>query len=160
MKILGIDPGYERLGIAILERNDGEKEKLIFSETFQTDKKIIFIERLFLVVTRIEEIIKIFKPEVLSIEKLFFNTNQKTATNVSEVRGAIIFTALKNKLLVAEYTPLEIKTAITGYGRSDKKQVTYMTSQLIKVDTKIKYDDEWDAIAVALTFFAYNQKNK
>ncbi len=157
MKILSIDPGYERLGIAILEKKEGQKEKYIYSETFKTSAKLDFIERLFLLGQRIEEMIEQYQPDILAIEKLFFNTNQKTATNVSEARGAIIYTALKNKMKVFEYTPLEIKTAIAGYGRADKKQVIFMTKQLLKIDKEIKYDDEYDAIAVGLTFLAYNQ---
>jgi len=158
MKILSIDPGYERLGIAILEKEKkGAKEEYIFSETFKTSSKLDFKERLFLLGRRIEEIIEKYKPEILSIEKLFFNTNQKTATNVAETRGAIIYLAMKNNLKVYEYTPLEIKMAMTGNGRADKKQVIFMVNQLIKLDKEIKYDDEYDAIAVGLTFFAYKK---
>ena len=157
MKVLSIDPGYERLGIAILEKENGI-EKIIFSETFKTLAKDDFIKRMFLIGKEIEKIIKKYNPKILSIEKLFFNTNQKTATNVSEVRGSIIYIAMKYGLEVFEYTPLEIKSAITGDGRADKKQMIFMIKQLIKVEKEIKHDDEWDAIAIGLTFFAYNQK--
>ena len=158
MKILSIDPGYERLGIAILEKEKkGAKEEYIFSETFKTSPKLDFKERLFLLGRRIEEIIEKYKPEILSIDKLFFNTNQKTATNVAETRGTIIYLAMKNNLKVYEYTPLEIKMAMTGNGRADKKQVIFMVNQLINLDKEIKYDDEFDAIAVGLTFFAYKK---
>lgn len=152
MKVLAIDPGYDRLGIAVVEKEN--EEKLIFSETFSTDKKLDFIERLFLVSSEVEKIIKRYQPEYFAIEKLFFNTNQKTATNVSEVRGALIFVALKAGLKVFEYTPLQIKTAVTGYGRADKKQMITMLEKLIKIEKEIKHDDEYDAIACALTFFA------
>ncbi len=158
MKILAIDPGYERLGIAILEKESTrDKEKYVYSETFKTSSKLPFTERLFLLGSRIEEIISKYNPDVLVIEKLFFNNNQKTATNVSETRGAIIYLSLRNKMEVFEYTPLEIKLAIAGHGRADKKQVIFMTKKLIKIDKEIKYDDEYDAIATGLTFFAYNQ---
>jgi len=139
------------------KRKKGAKEEYIFSETFKTSPKLDFKERLFLLGRRIEEIIEKYKPEILSIEKLFFNTNQKTATNVAETRGAIIYLAMKNNLKVYEYTPLEIKMAMTGNGRADKKQVIFMVNQLIKLDKEIKYDDEYDAIAVGLTFFAYKK---
>jgi crossover junction endodeoxyribonuclease RuvC len=158
MKILSIDPGYERLGISVLEREGGGKEKYIYSETFQTSSKLDFTDRLFLIGKKIEEVILEHNPGVLAIEKLFFNTNQKTATNVSETRGVIIFVALKNNMDVFQYTPLEIKLAVAGYGRADKKQVIFMAKQLIKIEKEIRYDDEYDAIAVGLTFFAYNQK--
>ena len=157
MKVLSIDPGYERLGIAILEKENGI-EKIIFSETFKTLAKDDFIKRMFLIGKEIEKIIKKYNPKILSIEKLFFNTNQKTATNVSEVRGSIIYIAMKYGLEVFEYTPLEIKSAVTGDGRADKKQMVFMVKQLIKIEKEVKYDDEWDAIAIGLTFFAYNQK--
>ncbi len=157
MKILAIDPGYERLGVCVLEKNKNQKEKLLYSDTFKTDAKLEFTQRLFLIGQELERIIEEYKPKALSIEKLFFNTNQKTATNVSETRGAVIYICLKNKMKVFQYTPLEIKTAITGYGRSEKKQVLFMLKQLIEIKKEIKYDDEYDAIACGLTFFAYNQ---
>jgi len=90
----------------------------------------------------------------MAIENLFFNSNQKTALKVSEARGIIMYQALSGGLKVFEYTPLQIKIAITGYGRGDKKQVTDMLHHLIKIDKKIKYDDEYDAIAVGLTHLA------
>lgn len=158
MKILSIDPGYERLGISILEKNrKGSVEKYIYSETFQTKKELEFNRRLLLIGERIDMIIKKYNPEFLIIEKLFFNTNQKTATKVAEVRGVIIYLSLKNKMKVCQYTPLEIKMALTGNGRSDKKQVIFMTKKLIKIKKEIKFDDEYDAIATGLTFFAYEK---
>lgn len=142
MIILAIDPGYERLGIVVLEKKRGKKESVIFSETFKTSAKEIFTERLFKLGQRIEKIIEKYNTEVLSIEKLFFNTNQKTSTMVSETRGAILYIAKKNKMDIFEYTPLEIKSAITGDGRADKKQVIFMLKKLIKIDKNIKHDDE------------------
>ncbi len=152
MKILSIDPGYERVGIAVLEKAD--KEKLVYSDCFKTSKEFSFIERLELIGQEVERVIEEYKPEALAIEKLFFNTNQKTATNVSEVRGALIYIALKNKLKVFEYTPLQIKVAVAGDGHGDKTQVITMLKNLIKIEKQIKYDDEYDAIAVGLTCFA------
>lgn len=154
MKILAIDPGYERLGIAVLEKDGGEKEQLLFSECFKTSNKIPHPERLGKIHERIEEIIKKFKPKYLAIENLFFNTNQKTAMMVSEARGAIISLCVVRGLEVFEFTPLQIKAAVTGHGRSDKNNLLKMIPLLIKIDKKIKYDDEYDAIAVGLTFFA------
>lgn len=154
MRVLAIDPGYERLGVAVLEKKNGEKEKVIFSETIKTSPKREFKDRLFEIGLAVEEIIKEYKPENFAIEKLFFNTNQKTATNVSEVRGMLIYLAQKNKMDVYEYTPLEIKVAITGQGRADKKQVMFMLERLVKIEKEIKYDDEYDAIACGLTFLA------
>ena len=153
MTILSIDPGYERVGIAILEKtsNGSGGEELIYSDCFKTSKELSFIERLELVGQEVERVIEKYKPEGFAIEKLFFNTNQKTATNVSEVRGALIYIALKNRLKVFEYTPLQIKVAVAGDGHGDKEQVIAMVKNLIKIEKEIKYDDEYDAIAVGLT---------
>jgi crossover junction endodeoxyribonuclease RuvC len=153
MRVLGIDPGYERLGIAVVEKREN-KDFLIFSECFQTSKTLNFHERLLLLGNRVEEIIKTHEPSVLAIETLMFNTNQKTAMNVAEARGVVLFQAVKNGLSVLEYTPLQIKIAITGYGRSDKGQVTEMVKRLIKTEKKEMKDDEYDAIACAITCFA------
>ncbi len=154
MKVISIDPGYERVGVAIIEKNNGEKEKLVYSDCFKTSSKLPITERFLLVGKEIEKIIKKYKPEAMAIENLFFNSNQKTALKVSEARGIIMYQALSGGLKVFEYTPLQIKIAITGYGRGDKKQVTDMLHHLIKIDKKIKYDDEYDAIAVGLTHLA------
>jgi crossover junction endodeoxyribonuclease RuvC len=155
MKILGIDPGYERIGIAIIDKNKGEKERLIFSECFKTSAKISFEERLLLIGQKIGEIIKEYKPEILAIETLFLNTNQKTVMHVSEARGVIIYEAMKNGLGLFEATPPQIKIATTGYGRADKKDVLKMVRLLIEIDENKKSDDELDAIAIALTAFAH-----
>lgn len=110
MKILGIDPGYERLGIAILEKNKGDqKEILIHSECFKTSSKLDFNERLLILGKKVEEIIKEYKPEMLSIETLFLNTNQKTVMQVAEVRGIIIYLARKYNLKIFEASPANQK---------------------------------------------------
>ena len=160
MRIISIDPGYERVGIAIAEKNPKpsvgqvQKEKLVYSDCFKTSAKIPLTERLFLIGQEIDKVIKKHKPEAMAIEKLFFTTNQKTVMGVSEARGVIMYQALFNKIPVFEYTPLQIKIAITGYGRGDKKQIIAMLQHLIKIEKEIKYDDEYDAIAVGLTHLA------
>lgn len=154
MKIISIDPGYERVGIAIIEKEDGQKEKLVYSDCFKTSAKLPLTERLFLIGQEVDEIIKKYKPEALAIETLFFTSNQKTVMGVSEARGVIMYQALLNQIPVFEYTPLQIKIAVTGYGRGDKKQVTEMVTRLIKIEKEIKHDDEYDAIAVGLTHLA------
>ena len=99
-------------------------------------------------------LIREFKPHVCATETLFFTKNTKTAMRVAEARGVILFTAASHKLLLYEYTPLQIKTAITGYGRSDKSHIATMVEKLIDVGKNIKYDDEYDAIAIGLTCIA------
>jgi len=157
MKILSIDPGYERIGIAILEKAKGGKEQVIFSECFKTSKDLPFEDRLCLIGARVEECIMKHVPSGLSIENLFMSNNQKTVMRVAEVRGAIIYLARKHGLLIKEYTPLQIKLAVTGDGKSSKDQMMRMVRMLVKnVDIKA-IDDEYDAIAAGLAFFAYER---
>lgn len=152
MIILGIDPGYERLGIAILEKNKNDKkEKVLYSECFKTSAKLAFGDRLFLIGKHVHEIIQKYKPEVLSIETLFSNTNQKTVMHVSEARGVIIYEAKKENLKVFEASPPQIKMATTGYGKADKNQVIKMVKLLVNIEKNKNSDDELDAIAIALT---------
>jgi crossover junction endodeoxyribonuclease RuvC len=159
MRILGIDPGYERLGIAILERTPEArpqgKEKVIFSECFKTSAKLEFPERLKLIGEEVKRVIKKYKPEVLAIETLFLNTNQKTVMKVSEARGVVVCEASGAGLKVFEASPPQIKIATTGYGRANKTQINKMVKILVEIDEKVKSDDELDAIAIALTAFAH-----
>lgn len=158
MKILAIDPGFERVGLAIIEKGENNKHNLLFSCCFKTSKNLSFEERLFLIGKKIKEIIKKYKPESLAIEKLFLNINFKTFMGVAEARGVIIFCAKESGLSVYEYTPLQIKIAVTGYGRASKEMVTNMVRKLIKINSSSNSDDEMDAIAIGLTFLAYQKK--
>ena len=162
MRILGIDPGYERLGIAILdpiarERLGGKNynHKVIFSECFKTSAELEFSERLFLIGEEVKRVIKKYKPEVLAIETLFLNTNQKTVMRVSESRGVIIYEAASAELKIFEASPPQIKIATTGYGRANKEQIIKMVKILVDVEKSKTSDDELDAIAIALTAFAH-----
>ncbi len=155
MLILSVDPGYERIGIAIIKRSP-KKDTLLYSNCFKTKSSLVFYERLKMLGTEIERLIKEFKPSILAIETLFFVKNQKTAMGVSEARGVIIYQAVRENLKVYEYTPLQIKMATTGYGKSDKKQVIEMVKRLIKINQQKPQDDEFDAIAVGLTYLAIN----
>lgn len=155
MILLAIDPGYERVGIAILEKEKGGKEYLVYSDCFKTNAKIDFYARLTLIGNEIERVIKKYKPERLAVEKLYLTTNQKTAMQVAEARGVIVYSASKLGLSVHEYTPMEIKVAVTGYGKATKNDVCFMVQKLIQLPQNQKMiDDEIDAIAVGLTCFA------
>lgn len=154
MKIISIDPGYERLGIAIIEKEEKIKETLIYSACFKTSAKLPFTSRLKLIGDEIERLIKKFSPSALAIETLFLSNNQKTAMRVSEVRGAILYIATINNLKIYEYTPLAIKIATTGYGKSTKNQIIAMIPRLIKINKEIAHDDEYDAIAIGITCLA------
>ncbi len=150
MKVIGIDPGYERLGIAILEK-ENNKDILIHSECFQTDKKEDHSKRLFAIYKKLKEVIEEFKPDTGALETLFFANNQKTALKVAEVRGVILAVFENYNLNIQEFSPGAIKIGVTGYGKSDKTAVTKMIPLLVKIDKKIKFDDEFDAIAVGIT---------
>ncbi len=157
MKILGIDPGYDRVGIAIIEKLPTTKEVLLHSECLQTSAKDDFYTRLGQVGAKIAEIIKKYEPEGLAIETLFITKNQKTAMRVSEARGVIIYEAVRAGIPIFEYNPLQIKIAVTGHGGSDKEQVMKMIPLLVKMAAKKTQDDEYDAIAVALTCLAHER---
>ncbi|RJQ30481.1 crossover junction endodeoxyribonuclease RuvC [Candidatus Parcubacteria bacterium] len=158
MLILGIDPGYERMGCAVLEKSGGA-EKLIYSTCVISKRTDSHEKRLLCLADGLEKIIREYKPDKMAIEKLFFSVNQKTAIKVAEARGATLLMAAKHDLEVIEFTPLEVKMALTGYGRAEKEQVKKMVMAILKMDAggAKKLDDEIDAIAVAL---AYRSKLK
>ncbi len=156
MKILGIDPGFERLGVAILEKNKGEKkEKILFSECFKTSASLEFSERICLIGEEVKRVIKKYKPDVLSIETLFFTTNQKTVMHVAEVRGVVIYECKRIGMKVFEASPPQIKIATTGYGKASKEQIMRMVKLLVDIDNTKHSDDELDAIAIAITASAH-----
>jgi len=154
MILLSIDPGFERLGLAIIEKEGRGKETLLYSECFKTSAKLPHQERLRLIGSKIDDLIKEYKPTELATEKLFLTSNQKTVIPVAEARGVILYIAGKHNMKVSEYSPPEIKVAVTGYGRSDKTQIMAMVPRLIVVTKQIKSDDEFDAIAIGLTHCA------
>jgi crossover junction endodeoxyribonuclease RuvC len=154
MRILGIDPGYDRLGIAIIEKPIRGKEVLIYSACLQTSAKDSIYERLKAVGTEIARVLDEFEPKEMALESLFITKNQKTAMRVAEARGILIYEAAKRGIAISEYGPVEIKSAISGDGRSDKERMTKMVRLLIDIPIKIAKDDEYDAIAVALTHSA------
>jgi len=153
MRVLAVDPGYERLGVALIDGSCGN-ETLVLSDCFQTNKEDEHPNRLAQLGERFESLIQKEKPEVFALERLFFNANQKTALKVSEVRGMLIYLARRHDLKVFEYSPQEIKVAVAGIGNATKKQVADMAEKLIKIEKEIKFDDEYDAIAVGLTCIA------
>jgi crossover junction endodeoxyribonuclease RuvC len=161
MKILGIDPGYDRLGIAVIEKPTKGKEVLIYSSCFETSSKDSIYDRLKQVGEEVARIIEKFSPDAMALETLFITKNQKTAMRVAEARGIIIYEALKSGVPVFEYAPMAIKMAITSDGSSDKGRMMKMLPLLIDMSKKNAgksagkiLDDEYDAIAVALTHAA------
>jgi crossover junction endodeoxyribonuclease RuvC len=154
MKIIGIDPGYDRLGIAILDKPRSGKEKVEYSSCFQTSSKDDIYSRFKKIGQEITRLLERYEPDALAIENLFLTKNQKTAMRVAEVRGIIIYEAVKRGLSVHEYSPMEIKTAVTGDGSSDKSRMIKMITLLVDLPARKAIDDEYDAIAVALTYAA------
>lgn len=154
-KVLGIDPGFDRVGIAILE-----KDVVLFSKCIETNRKDPHEKRLLEIGESIRGAIKKWKPDCLAIEQLFFNQNTTNALKVSEARGVIIYEASCAKLDVYEYSPQAIKIAVTGYGKADKTQVKNMLQKLVKIpfSKARKLDDELDAIAVGITHLASKKK--
>lgn len=154
MKVLAIDPGYGRCGIAIVEKNGSARESVLYSTCVETSPAGDFGERLSAVVRECEKLIAKHTPDSIAIEKLYFTKNQKTAMRVAEVRGALIDAAARAGINVSEYTPGEVKAAAAGWGGADKKQVARMLHVLLKIDKPVRHDDEYDAIAIAVTHLA------
>jgi crossover junction endodeoxyribonuclease RuvC len=152
--VLGVDPGFGRIGLAVLEQKNSQ-EHLLHSECLETDKKIPHAKRLLIIGLKVREVIEEWAPEFLAIEKLFFNQNTSTALQVAEARGVILFEAASAGLLVYEYSPQDVKIAVTGYGKADKIQIESMTRKLVRLPDKEKrLDDEIDAIALGITHLA------
>jgi len=157
MTILGIDPGYARVGWAVIEVQSS-KFKVQSCGCIETSKEMASQERLVDVYQQVCALIKKYQPDVLAIEELFFTTNAKTAFKVGEARGVITLAGAMQKIPVFSYTPLQIKIAVTGYGHADKSQVGRMIKAILKLKELPKLDDTVDAIAVALTHAFTNKK--
>jgi len=153
MKVLGIDPGYDRLGIAIMEKSNG-KEVILHSECFLTEKENDIASRLDEIGEHIIALMNTHTLDALAIETLYFNTNQKTAIAVAEARGVLLYLAKKHGCAVFEYTPQQIKVAVTGHGKSTKQQMMEMVRRLTGFQKKGALDDEYDAIAIGMTCLA------
>lgn len=148
MRILAIDPGFDRMGIAVLE-GDPSKPVLVWSDCIQPPKGEPSV-RLNTIQLAVRKAIQEYAPEKISIESLFFSVNKKTALGVAEARGAILAEAGAYGLSVKEYSPQQVKLAVTGYGGADKTSVTAMIPKLLSLPPKRRLDDELDAIAVGI----------
>lgn len=149
MRILGIDPGYAIVGYGVVDYNN-TKFSVAHYGAILTEAGMPFCERLEKIYDDMTALIQKWKPEVMAIEKLYFNTNTTTAIDVAQARGAIILAAQKNGLTIAEYTPLQVKQSVVGYGRAEKKQVQEMTKMILNLETVPKPDDTADALAMAI----------
>ena len=151
MIILGIDPGYGIVGYGVIEKDARNKCRMIDYGVIKTPTDETFPTRLCIIDDAIQRLIKKFKPDAVAIEELFFNTNITTAIKVAEARGVIVVAACRECAGLFEYTPSQIKLAITGTGKAEKQQVQYMTKMMLGLESVPKPDDAADALAVALT---------
>ncbi len=150
MRILGIDPGLAITGFAIIEEHNNNRIPISYG-CIRTSSKEDHYKRLLTIHNDITEIINKYQPVVAAVEKLFFNKNVRTALKVGEARGVVLLAIAKANLEIFEYTPLQVKQALVGYGRADKKQVQYMVKSEFNLKKAPSPDDVADACAVALT---------
>lgn len=149
MIILGIDPGYAIVGYGIIEFKN-TKYTPVHHGAILTSPKDNFPQRLSIIFNKLTDIINTYSPDVASIEKLYFQNNHKTAIDVAQARGVTLLAVKNFNIPIYEYTPLQVKTAITGYGKAQKSQVMMMTKKLLKLNEIPKPDDTADALALAI----------
>jgi len=149
MIILGIDPGFARMGWGVISKT-GTKFSLVDYGCLETFKGINISDRLEMIFNGISKVINKYNPDLAGIETLFFNTNAKTAVKVGEARGAILVALKKSGVKICDVTPLQVKQSVAGYGRAEKSQVQKMVKTLLNLKEIPRPDDAADALAVAL----------
>jgi len=147
--ILGIDPGYAIVGFGLVD-SQGNRQKLVACGAINTPARVRLSARLWQIGNDLEELISTFKPDALAIEELFFNNNVTTGIGVAQARGVILMVAEKMGLPIFEYNPSQVKMAVVGYGKAEKKQVMDMTKRILGLASVPKPDDAADAVAIAL----------
>lgn len=158
MRILGIDPGIGRTGYGVIDVVSSQLSVVSYG-CIETSKELPLVDRLESLYDQLSRIIKEEKPDAFAIEDLFFNTNSKTVMIVGQARGVVLLAAVQSKLPVEIYTPLQVKMALTGYGRAEKNQIGQMVKVLLKLDSIPKPDDTADALAIAITH-AFSAKQR
>ena len=154
-RILGIDPGFDRLGLAVLE-GDPSRPTHLWSECVMPAKGADE-DRLAAVYAAVDEAIRAYAPRAVALETLYFSTNKKTALSVAQARGAVVAAAGAHGLPLLEFSPGQVKLAVTGYGAADKKAIALMVPKLIALPPKKRLDDEFDAIAIAIAGLAVHR---
>ncbi|MCD7774503.1 MAG: crossover junction endodeoxyribonuclease RuvC [Clostridiales bacterium] len=149
MVILGIDPGYAIVGYGIVDYRSNHFSVIDFG-AITTEAHTDFNDRLLRIYNGVSRLIDSFMPEAMAIEKLFFNTNAKTAIDVAQARGVVLLAAKQRNLDIAEYTPIQVKQSVVGYGRAEKRQVQEMTKVILNLEKIPKPDDTADALAMAI----------
>ena len=150
MRIIGIDPGYAIVGFGILDYDRNEFSVVDFG-AITTPAGSPFELRLKSIYDDMCEILDTYKPDEMGIEKLFFNTNQKTGIDVAQARGVTLLPAIERGIKISEYTPLQVKQSVVGYGRAEKKQVQELTRSILRLSKVPKPDDTADGLAIAIT---------
>ncbi|MBQ7598345.1 MAG: crossover junction endodeoxyribonuclease RuvC [Clostridia bacterium] len=149
MKILGIDPGYAIIGYGVLEYRNNHFTVVDYG-AITTDAGVPFNRRLEIIFDELSALLEKHRPDAMSVEKVFYNNNAKTVIDVSQARGVIMLAAQKARVPVFEYTPLQVKQSVVGYGRAEKKQIQEMTRRILNLDEVPKPDDTADALAMAI----------
>jgi len=149
MIILGIDPGLATVGYGVLKFEKNKFTTITYGAII-TPPRIPVHERLKMIYDEMQQLIDLYNPDDLAIEELFYNTNQKTIISVCEARGILLLCAHQNKLDISEYTPLQVKQSVVGYGRAEKKQVQTMVKNILNLEKIPKPDDAADAVALAI----------
>ncbi len=156
MRVLGLDPGFAIIGFAVLEA-EGDKLIPLTYGTIRTASDLPHQKRLKIIYDDLTHIIEKYRPKVAVLEKLYFNTNVTTAIKVGEARGVMLLALAQAGIHVCEYTPIQVKQTLVGYGRADKKQVQYMVKMQLGLEDVPKPDDAADACAVAITFLSHRR---
>ncbi len=164
MRIIGIDPGLAITGVSVLEVKNN-KFSLLYCDCIVTSKNNSIQDRLNEIFSSIDGVIKKYLPDFLAIEEIFFSINAKSAIKVGQAKGVCILAGSMNNLEIFEYTPLQVKQAIVGYGRATKKQIKYMLQSILNLDEGYlpKKDDAWDALAICICHannYKFQQKIK
>lgn len=149
MIILGIDPGYAIVGFGVIEYKNNHFKTIDYG-AITTEAGLNFNRRLEIIYDELTALMEKYKPDALSVEKVFYNSNAKTVIDVSQARGVIMLAAQKNKIPVFEYTPLQVKQSVVGYGRAEKKQIQEMVKRILFLEKVPKPDDTADALAMAV----------
>lgn len=156
MRILGLDPGYGRTGYGVVEATGGVLHAIAYG-CIETKKETPFGERLFALKCALDTLVKTHKPKYLAVEKIFFTKNAKTALQVGEARGVVILTAAMHRIPTIELGPLEVKMALTGYGRAEKKQIQRMVQAMLHLSRAPTPDDVSDALAIAIAAIGHTR---
>lgn len=155
MRVLGIDPGFALVGFGVVDQI-GSEYKIVDYGVISTTKDESFSTRLAIIYEGMKNLIETYKPDAIALEELFFFKNQKTVIPVAEARGVIVLAGIQYKSEMFEYTPLQIKQALTGNGRAEKKQIQFMVKNILGLEKVPKPDDAADAVAVAITHLQTN----